>query len=66
MNAPSSTITATAIAGIIVATLLLVLKAKAPAFYLLIPPDYQGHLIVGVAAAVGYFKKEKVLGSNRP
>jgi len=65
MNQPSSTITATAIAGLIVATLLLVVKAKAPAFYLMIPPDYQAHLVIAVAAVVGYFKKENVLGSNK-
>ncbi len=61
MNPPSSTIQATAIAGCLVATALLVLKAKWPTLYEMIPPDYQAHLVVGVAAIVGYFKKEKVL-----
>lgn len=61
MNAPSSTITAAAISGLIVATILLVVKAKWPTLYVMIPPDYQAHLVVGVAAIVGYFKKENVI-----
>jgi len=60
-NKPSSTIQAAGIAGFVVATIMLILKAKAPSFYLLIPPDYHGHLIFAVATAVGYFKKEKVI-----
>lgn len=61
MNKPSSTIQAAAISGFIVATILLIIKAKAPAFYLMIPPDYQAHLVLAVAAVVGYFKKENVI-----
>jgi len=61
MNAPSSTIQAAGWAGFIVATLLLFLKAYAPAFYLLIPAEYHAHLVFAVATAVGYWKKENVL-----
>jgi hypothetical protein len=61
MNRPSSTITAAGMAGFIAATLLTLLKIFVPETYALVPPDYQGHLIVAITFVIGYFKKEKVL-----
>ncbi len=65
MNAPSSTIQAAGIAGFVGATILLLVKIFAPSAYLLIPPEYQGYLIVAIASGIGYFKKENVLPLDR-
>ncbi len=61
MNRPSSTITAAGIAGFFASTLLLIVKIIWPDIYAQIPPEYQGYLVTGIAAAIGYFKKENVL-----
>jgi len=61
MNKPSSTIQAAGIAGFLAATGLTALKIAAPDIYVQIPPDYQGHLIVAITFAFGYFKKENVI-----
>lgn len=61
MNRPSSTITAAGIAGFVAATLLLIIKIKWPEIHEQIPADYRGHLVIGIAVLVGYFKKENVL-----
>ena len=61
MNKPSSTITATGIAGFLAATLLLGVKIAWPDIYDQIPDSYRTHLVVGFAVLVGYFKKENVL-----
>jgi len=66
ISKPSSTIQATAIAGFVAATILLIVKAKFPIFYLMIPADYQLHMVVAIATAIGWYKKENVLPSARP
>jgi len=65
MNKPSSTITATAIAGFLAATFLLIVKIAWPDIYVQIPDTYRAHLVVAFAVIVGYFKKEKVLQAKR-
>ena len=65
MNRPSSTITATAIAGFCAATVLLFIKIKWPEIYDQIPDTYRSHLVVAFACVIGYFKKEKVLPVER-
>ena len=64
MNAPSSTIKAAGISSFIVATLLLILKAKAPEFYVLIPPDYHLHLVFATGTVIGYFWPESVINKK--
>ena len=61
MKQPSSTITATAIAGFLAATLLLLIKINWPDIYAQIPDTYRAHLVVAFACVIGYFKKENVL-----
>jgi len=61
MNRPSSTITATAIAGFFAATFLLIVKIWWPEIYAQIPDTYRSHLVVAFACIIGYFKKENVL-----
>lgn len=60
-NQPSSTITATAIAGFLAATMLLVVKIVWPDIYAQIPDTYRAHLVVAFSVVIGYFKKENVL-----
>lgn len=61
MNKPSSTITAAAVYGFIAATALTVLAVFLPEYYDRIPAGFEGHLVIGIGAVAGYFKKEKVL-----
>lgn len=61
MNKPSSTIQAAGLSAFIASTLLLIIKIWQPEIYVLIPPDYHGYLVGGIAFAIGYFKKENVL-----
>ena len=59
MNKPSSTIQAAGIAGFTASTLLLLVKIFAPAVYVQIPPEYQGHLVTVFVIVAGYLKKAK-------
>ncbi len=63
MNAPSSTITAAALAGAAVGVGLIVLAITSPEVYLKLQlyPGAEAHLTTLVIALVGYFKKENVL-----
>jgi MFS superfamily sulfate permease-like transporter len=61
LRQPSSTITATAVAGFIAATMLLIVKIMWPDIYAQIPETYRSHLVVAIAVVIGYFKRENVL-----
>ena len=61
MNKPSSTITAAAIYGFIAAAALTAVAVIWPEYYNRIPAGFEGHLVIGIGAIAGYFKKENVL-----
>lgn len=65
MKYPSSTIQATAVAGFLAATFLLLIKIFYPEIYTQIPDTYRSHLVVAFACTIGYFKKENVLPIDR-
>lgn len=66
MNKPSSTIQAAGLSGSIVALFFIALAVFAPEYYDRLPPGSSEIIVAAVATIAGYFKKETVLGSNRP